>query len=217
MGQITNISNLHLLKNKNANSFWYADYNFYSIIFEKDFLIYIYLRSQSKLRFNVLKRKHLYEIEIIRSCIYRTNKRIILNLELIYFKNKYFKTENIKRFTISIYRNIKYILCDKNNLLIFYKISVYTAKFIALRIATVLEKRIKFRSKIIEKIIKLPNFSGIRVNCKGRLNFIDRAKCDQIAYGSVPLQIFSANIDYGLAIANTKKGLQSVKVWVFKR
>ena len=121
MGQITNISNLHLLQNKNANSFWYVDLNFYSIIFEKDFLIYTYLRSQSKLKYNILKRKHIYDIEIVKTCIYRTNKQIILNLELIYLKNRYFKIENIKRFVIYIYIKIRKIFNDKNKLLVFYR------------------------------------------------------------------------------------------------
>jgi small subunit ribosomal protein S3 len=215
MGQITNISNLHLLQNKNSNSFWYADYNFYAIVFEKDFLIYLYLRAQSRLQYNILKRKHLFDIEITKSCIYRTNKKIILNLELIYLKNKYFKTEHITQFSVNIYRYVKKIFNDKNTFFVFYKISFYNAKFLALRIATILEKRIKFRSKIVEKIIKTVPCLGVRVNCKGRLNFVDRARSDQIATGSVPLQVFEANIDYGIAVANTKKGLQSVKVWIF--
>jgi ribosomal protein S3 len=103
----------------------------------------------------------------------------------------------------------------KNNFFLSYKVGKHNAKFNAFRIATLLEKRIKFRSKVIKNLIKNTNSLGIRVICKGRLNFVDRARKDQISIGSVPLQVFDANIDYSVVVANTKKGLQSIKIWIF--
>lgn len=216
MGQITNVVSLHLLKNKSSNSFWYADYNFFSLLFKRDFLIYYYLRSQTNLKYNVLKRKHFYQIEILKSYIYRTQRCIILNLKLAYLKIECSKKKDIRQF-------IKYLLFSMRELfdykthsfLISYKIGKLTANFAALQIGTLLEKRITFKSKVIEKYIKKIVSCGIRVSCKGRLNFVDRAKKDKIIFGSVPLQTISANIDYGFIVANTPKGLQSIKVWIF--
>ena len=42
------------------------------------------------------------------------------------------------------------------------------------------------------------------------------ARNDSMYLGSVPFQSFNLSIDYSLAIANTVKGLQSIKVWVYK-
>lgn len=216
MGQKTNINSLHLLKNKNSNSFYYVDYNFYSIVFEEDFYMYMYLRAFSSLKYNVLKQKHLYQIEIMKPCIFRADKTKILYLELIYLKNKDLKKTYIQYLIQELYKRMKRLFYHKSKIfLLSYKVGKHTAKFHALRIATLLEKRIKFRSRNIKMLIKKVNFIGIRVICKGRLNFVDRARKDQLAIGSVPLQVLSANIDYSFVIANTKKGLQSIKVWIF--
>nr|YP_009476632.1 ribosomal protein S3 [Chroomonas placoidea]AVM81125.1 ribosomal protein S3 [Chroomonas placoidea] len=215
MGQITNTNSLHLIQNKTSNSFWYADYSFYFQILKEDFFIYLYLQTQCKLKYNILKRKHIYEVEIIKSCIYRAKQTIILNVELIYLKNKNFKKKNVKHFIKELFMKLKHLSYIKNNFfLLSYKVGKHTAKFTALRIATLLEKRIKFKSKSVEKLIKTVNSIGIRITCKGRLNFVDRAKKDKIAFGSVPLQVLSANVDYGFVVANTQKGLQSIKVWI---
>ena len=42
------------------------------------------------------------------------------------------------------------------------------------------------------------------------------AKVDKLYLGSIPLQSLDLSISYGLVIANTFKGLQSVKVWISK-
>ena len=216
MGQITNTNSLHLIQNKNSNSFWYADYSFYSLIFREDFLIYLYLQTQSNLKYNILKRKHLYEVEVIKACIYRAKCTLILHLELIYLKDKNFKKKNVKSFIKQLFTQLKKLSHNQNSLfLLSYKVGKHTAKFTALRIATLLEKRIKFKSKSVEKLVKSIHSVGIRITCKGRLNFVDRARKDKLFFGSVPLQVVSANIDYGFIIANTKKGLQSIKVWIF--
>lgn len=216
MGQKIIVNSLHLIKNKNWNSIWYGDYNNYMSIFQEDLYIYLYIRAQSKLKYNVLKRKHLYQIEIIKSFIYRTKKSMILNLQLVYLKKKNLNKRNIQYFIKTLLVRLKKLFYYKNNrLLISYKVGKNTALFMALRIGTLLEKRVRFQSRAVEKLIKQVDCSGVRVKCKGRLNFIDRARNDQISFGSVPLQTTKANIDYGLVIANTKKGLQSVKVWLF--
>ena len=58
--------------------------------------------------------------------------------------------------------------------------------------------------------------NGVKVSCKGRLNGVDMADSDCMSLGSIPFQTFKANIDYGFSVANTAKGLLSVKVWVYR-
>lgn len=215
MGQLTNTTGLHLAQNKTSNSFWYADYYLFKFVFRDDILIYLYLRSQSSIKYNTLKRQFLYKIEITQFCIYRLKKLIILSLKLIYLKKKLFK-KDLRFFVLNLLTNLKHVISQVGTFfLISYKAGKLTAKFFALRISSLLEKRIKFRSKTVKTLLQKSNFLGIRVRCKGRLNFVDRARQDQIVIGSVPLQTFKAKIDYSSAIANTKKGLQSVKVWIF--
>jgi small subunit ribosomal protein S3 len=215
MGQLTTTTGLHLTQNKTSNSFWYADYYLFRFVFRDDIIIYSYLRSYSSIKYNILKRDFLYKIEISQFCVYRVKKLIILSLQLIYLKRQISKKQ-LHFFVINLLTNIKKIISvTKNFFLISYKVGRQNAKFFALRISSLLEKRIKFRSKTVKNLLTKTRFLGIRVRCKGRLNFVDRARQDQLVVGSVPLQTFNANIDYGLAIANTKKGLQSIKVWIF--
>lgn len=216
MGQKTNSNSLNLLKNKTWNSFSYVDYCNYFVIFKEDFYIYLYLRSQLKLKYDLFKKRHIYQIEILKSFIYRTNKNFILNLHLIYLKRKRFTKKDIKFFLKVVIVKIKKLLNYKTKkLLISYKVQKSTAFFIALQIGACIENRVRFKSKTIEKLIQQFKSLGIKVISKGRLNFVDRARKEQNLFNSVPLQKIQANIDYGFIVANTKKGLQSIKVWAF--
>jgi hypothetical protein len=89
---------------------------------------------------------------------------------------------------------------------------------IALKLARLIERRIKFRSKLIKRLLKKikKNSTGVYVQCKGRINNVDMARVDKLYLGSLPLQSLNLSISYGLTIANTFKGLQSIKVWICK-
>jgi small subunit ribosomal protein S3 len=130
-------------------------------------------------------------------------------------KTKQLKKSDFPFFIKKLLIRLKNFFNYKNNRFVtYYKVGKNTALFVALRVATLLEKRIRFQSQMVKKIISQLNVTGVRISCKGRLNFVDRATKAQISFGSVPLQTIKANIDYGLIVANTKKGLQSVKVWI---
>ena len=216
MGQKTNVNSLHLIKNKNWNSFWYSDYQNYRFIFQEDFYIYLYIRSQSNIKYQILKRKHTYNIEIVNNSIYRTHEAFILSLELAYIINKKSHIQTVKFFITCLLINLKRVFnYKKNSLLISYTIGRNNAMFVGLKLASLIEKRIKFQSKLVDSFINMVECSGIYIVSKGRLNLIDRAKQDKISIGAIPLQTIKANIDYSLIIANTKKGLQSIKVWIF--
>ena len=57
---------------------------------------------------------------------------------------------------------------------------------------------------------------GIRVNCSGRLGGAEIARTEWYKEGRVPLHTLRADIDYGVARANTTYGICGVKVWIFK-
>ena len=50
----------------------------------------------------------------------------------------------------------------------------------------------------------------------GRLNGAEIARSEWYREGRVPLHTLRADIDYGVAEANTTYGVIGIKVWVFK-
>lgn len=57
---------------------------------------------------------------------------------------------------------------------------------------------------------------GMKVKCSGRLGGAEIARDEVIKYGKVPLQTFSADIDYGYAMARTTYGAIGVKAWIYR-
>jgi small subunit ribosomal protein S3 len=57
---------------------------------------------------------------------------------------------------------------------------------------------------------------GIRINCSGRLGGAEIARMEWYREGRVPLHTLRADIDYGVATAQTAYGICGVKVWIFK-
>jgi small subunit ribosomal protein S3 len=57
---------------------------------------------------------------------------------------------------------------------------------------------------------------GIRITCSGRLGGAEIARTEWYREGRVPLHTLRADIDFGVATANTAYGTCGVKVWIFK-
>ena len=57
---------------------------------------------------------------------------------------------------------------------------------------------------------------GIKVRVSGRLNGAEIARSEWYLQGQLPLQTLRADIDYGIAEANTTYGQIGVKVWLYK-
>ena len=92
------------------------------------------------------------------------------------------------------------------------------AKLIADNIAQQLERRIAFRramKRAVQSAIRLGAL-GIRINCGGRFGGVEIARTEWYREGQVPLHTLRADIDYGVARANTTYGICGVKVWVYK-
>ena len=92
------------------------------------------------------------------------------------------------------------------------------ALLIAETIANQLEKRVSFRramKRSMQSCMKLGAI-GIRVNVSGRLGGAEIARMEWYREGRVPLHTLRADIDYGIARANTTYGVIGVKVWVYK-
>lgn len=57
---------------------------------------------------------------------------------------------------------------------------------------------------------------GIKIQVSGRLNGAEIARTEWTREGRVPLHTLRANIDYGLAEAQTTYGVIGIKVWIFR-
>ncbi len=92
------------------------------------------------------------------------------------------------------------------------------AQLVAENIAMQLERRVAFRramKKAVQSALKF-GAKGIKVMVAGRLGGAEIARTEWYREGRVPLQTLRADIDYGVAEANTTYGLIGVKVWIFK-
>lgn len=92
------------------------------------------------------------------------------------------------------------------------------ATLVAQNVAQQLEKRIMFRramKRAVQNSMRL-GAEGIKINVGGRLNGAEIARSEWYREGRVPLHTLRADIDYGVARANTTYGVIGVKVWIFK-
>lgn len=92
------------------------------------------------------------------------------------------------------------------------------AQLVAENIAMQLVRRIMFRRAMKESVARAMRMGalGIRVQCGGRLGGHEIARTEWYREGRVPLHTLRADVQYGLAEANTTFGIIGVKVWVFR-
>jgi ribosomal protein S3 len=232
MTQKTNLNGLNVSFLKDWNSVWYLSSIEYSKILNEDLLLYRLLRSL-KLYKNYNQDIKIFDITKMRVC--RVSNGIIVKIYYSFdFRLKYnqytslwinkwvqWKKANLIELTSKVIYSIGNLFSNKHNVYInFYKMSLSSLKidvnFVSKKIASLIENRIKFRSRLIKTIIIATKelSHGIFVSCSGRLNGVDIARNDSISYGSIPFQSIDKNVTYGYSIANTTKGLQSVKVFI---
>jgi small subunit ribosomal protein S3 len=92
------------------------------------------------------------------------------------------------------------------------------AQLVAQNVAQQLERRIAFRRAIkraLASAMRL-NIQGCKIMVAGRLNGAEMSRTEWVREGRVPLHTLRAEIDYGLAEAQTTYGVIGVKCWVYK-
>ena len=92
------------------------------------------------------------------------------------------------------------------------------SQLVAENIAFQLEKRVAFKramKKALQQAME-GGARGIKMQCAGRLGGAEIARTEGYRKGSIPLQTFRANIDYGFTEAHTTYGSIGVKVWIYK-
>ena len=92
------------------------------------------------------------------------------------------------------------------------------AQLVAENIAHQLEQRASFRRAMKQAMSKAmkAGAKGIKTMVSGRLDGAEIARSEQYREGSIPLQTLRADIEYGVATANTTFGAIGVKCWIYK-
>jgi small subunit ribosomal protein S3 len=92
------------------------------------------------------------------------------------------------------------------------------AQLVAENIALQLERRVSFRRAMKKAVQVAMDFGaeGIKVRVGGRLGGAEIARVEKYHLGRVPLHTLRANIDYGIAEANTLYGKLGIKCWICK-
>ncbi len=92
------------------------------------------------------------------------------------------------------------------------------AQLVAEEIALQIERRVSHRramKRAIDNALKA-GAKGVKVQVKGRIGGAELARAEWFLVGRMPLQTLRADIDYGYAVASTKYGVLSIKVWIYK-
>ncbi len=92
------------------------------------------------------------------------------------------------------------------------------AQLVAEAIAKQLENRASFRRAMKQGMFRAmkAGAKGVKTMVSGRLDGAEIARSENYHEGSIPLQTLRADIDYGVATANTTFGAIGVKVWIYK-
>ena len=210
MGKKSNNISLHLNNTKTWISSWFLNTKEYFKTIQNDTLLYLFFRS-----FFIDKKKKNFDLLQMR--LYRMNNSIIIDLTVITLR--FFKEKKMKRvlsyLNSSIFEKKHFFIALKK---ITYSKAFSYASYVAIKLAKFIEKRVRFRSKIVKLFLKrvLKDCNGVYALCTGRINNVDMARTDRLFLGSIPLQTIRIPLDYSLVIANTRKGLQSIKVWINK-
>mgnify|MGYP001273431091 FL=1 len=92
------------------------------------------------------------------------------------------------------------------------------AKLLAESVAQQLERRVMFRramKRAVQNAMR-QGAEGVKIRVAGRLGGAEIARAEIQKEGRVPLHTLRADVDYGLAEANTTYGVIGVKAWIFK-
>jgi small subunit ribosomal protein S3 len=203
MGQKANAIGLRLGVNKSWDSRWFAEKN-YSKLLQEDLMLRRYLMKKLSVA-GVSKVLIERPAKLARITVYTARPGVIIGK----------KGSDIEKLRKEI---VKMVGGDASLNIVEIKKPEIDAKLVADNIAQQLERRIAFRramKRAVQSAMRLGAL-GIRVNCSGRLGGAEIARMEWYREGRVPLHTLRADIDYGVARANTTYGICGIKVWIFK-
>ena len=204
MGQKVNPVGFRLGISRDHNSTWYAEKGKYQELLLNDFAVREFLKKELDNSF-VSKIELERPSESAKVSIHTSRPGMIIGKKGEDIDKLRNKLTTIMGVPVSL--NIKEI--RKPDL---------DAQLVAANIAVQLEKRAMFR-RVIKRAAQnctRQGALGVKVRVAGRLGGAEIARAEWHKEGRVPLQTLKADIDYGVAEANTTYGIIGVKVWIFR-
>ena len=204
MGQKVNPVGFRLGISRDHNSTWYAEKGKYQELLLNDFAVREILKKELDSYF-VSKIEIERPSESAKVSIHTSRPGMIIGKKGEDIDKLRNRLTNIMGVPVSL--NIKEI--RKPDL---------DAQLVAANIAVQLEKRAMFR-RVIKRAAQnctRQGALGVKVRVAGRLGGAEIARAEWHKEGRVPLQTLKADIDYGVAEANTTYGIIGVKVWIFR-
>ena len=204
MGQKVNPVGFRLGISRDHNSTWYAEKGKYQELLLNDFAVREFLKKELDSSF-VSKIEIERPSESAKVSIHTSRPGMIIGKKGEDIDKLRNKLTSIMGVPVSL--NIKEI--RKPDL---------DAQLVAANIAVQLEKRAMFR-RVIKRAAQnctRQGALGVKVRVAGRLGGAEIARAEWHKEGRVPLQTLKADIDYGVAEANTTYGIIGVKVWIYK-
>ena len=180
-----------------------------------NFLIYIYINKNKKIKINKNKIE-----KNINNYLFINNFTMFSKIFLINLNIKFFRKGQEFYKIFKFYKNQKKL----QNLLFILSISIYSKnpKFLNFFLIKNLEK-IKNHTQYLRLVnnilknffIKYKNFLGYKIQLKGRINGIKRARKIFIQSGRIPLTSLNLDIKSNSNQILTRYGICSLKVWLF--
>ena len=204
MGQKVNPIGFRLGISRDHNSTWYAEKGKYQELLLNDFAVREFLKKELDSSF-VSKIEIERPSESAKVSIHTSRPGMIIGKKGEDIDKLRNKLTSIMGVPVSL--NIKEI--RKPDL---------DAQLVAANISVQLEKRAMFR-RVIKRAAQnctRQGALGVKVRVAGRLGGAEIARAEWHKEGRVPLQTLKADIDYGVAEANTTYGIIGVKVWIFR-
>ena len=207
MGQKVHPIGIRLGITKEWSSKWYADSQSFAGYVEQDHLVREFLK------------KRLKDASVSLIHIERPAKRANITINtarpgIVIGK----KGEDIEKLRADVSRLLGMALHDVRINIAEIRKPELDAQLVAEGIAQQLERRVQFRRAMRRAVTNTMRIGagGIKVKVAGRLNGAEIARSEWYHEGRVPLHTLRADIDYGLAEAQTTYGVIGVKVWIFR-
>ena len=204
MGQKINPIGYRLGVTKNWSSKWYANSKNFSVFLQNDIKVREFLNKKLS---NAAVSKIVIErpAKNAKITIYSARPGIVIGKKGEDIETLRSSLQNLMGIPVQL--NIEEIRKPEVD-----------ASLIAQSIAQQLEKRVMFRramKRAMQNAMRL-GAQGIKIMSSGRLNGIEIARSEWYREGRVPLHTLRADIDYGVARAQTTYGIIGIKVWIFK-
>jgi small subunit ribosomal protein S3 len=207
MGQKVNPIGIRLGITRDWSSRWYADSKSFPATLHTDWVVREFLR------------KKLAEASVSRIHIERAAKKASITIHtarpgMVIGK----KGEDIEKLRVEAAGIMNMPANDVRLNIAEIRKPELDAQLVAEGIAQQIEKRVMFRRAMKRAVTNTMRSGalGVKVRVAGRLNGAEISRAEWTREGRIPLHTFRADIDYGLAEANTTYGVIGVKVWVFK-